>query len=97
MNTAGVNRIHEFAIIFSVMDELFEEELPSNFDDQLLIGRVLRRLEGRVNPSLIREAIALAQDRLVEKVEVKAPTNTQPVSSDWYGSNRPDLDNRDRI
>lgn len=58
MNTAGINRINEFAIIFQVMNELFQKELPSNFDDTLLVGKVMRRLEGRVNPNLIREAVA---------------------------------------
>lgn len=58
MNTAGINRINEFALIFREMNELFQKELPSSFDDTLLVGKVLRRLEGRVNPQLVREAIA---------------------------------------
>lgn len=58
MNTAGINRINDLTLIFTTMNELFQKELPSNFDDTLLVGKVMRRLEGRVNPSLIREAIA---------------------------------------
>lgn len=62
MNTAGINRINDFAIIFGVMNELFQKELPSNFDDTLLVGKVMRRLEGRVNPGFIREAIAFVHN-----------------------------------
>ena len=57
MTIAGINRINDFALIFTTMNELFQKELPSNFDDTLLVGKVMRRLEGRVNPGFIREAI----------------------------------------
>lgn len=57
MNSAGINRINDFALIFTTMNELFQKELPSNFDDTLLVVKVMKSLEGRVNPQLIREAI----------------------------------------
>lgn len=62
MNTAGINQINDFALIFTTMNELFQKELPSNFDDTLLVGKVMRRLEGRVNPNRIREAIAFVHN-----------------------------------
>ena len=62
MNTAGINRINEFAIIFTTMNELFQKELPSNFDDTLLRGKVMKMLKGRVNPGLIREAIEFVRN-----------------------------------
>lgn len=66
MNSAGIHRINAFAAIFTAMDELFKKELPSNFDDQLLIGKVMRRLEGRVNPQFIREGLRFIQNGAVQ-------------------------------
>ena len=54
---------------------LFRSELPSNFDDELLVGKVMRRLKGKVNPNLVREAIKIVQDQ-----------GRTPVHPDWKGA-----------
>ena len=83
MNTAGINRINEFALIFTTMNELFQKELPSNFDDTLLVGKVLRRLEGRVNPSFIREAIAFINNGAAQPQSPHWEQRPKGAQADW--------------
>ena len=54
--------------------DLFESELPGNFDDQLLTGKVMRRLEGRINPALVKEVI-----RFINPPEDTPSEATQPM------------------
>lgn len=57
MNVAGVERIKAFARIFTEMASAFKDELPPNFDDDLLVDIVVRRLQKQVHPDTVRQAI----------------------------------------
>jgi hypothetical protein len=86
MNSIGLHRTKEFAIIFSMMDAILNTAQASTFDDDLLLTQVMRQLKGRVNPNLVREAIAFAQDRLKEEPKPKDDPRTPQGHPDWFGS-----------